>query len=396
MYTDDRGYLLFPIKDGKYMDKMTEDISKECTYSVNKKNVFRGLHINTFGKLITCIVGEFIDIMVDINVSPPKVNYYHLKPGTQVYCPGNYAHGFFCLKENSVLSYHCEGIFGNEEGGLLNYRDPILNIELPKGLTYNDIIINEKDSNAPFLKYDYFIIGHRGFIGSNILNELIKNNKRVYCVNYRLHEKEKIKKLLEIYKPKYFINCAGITGNPNIKWCDTNKLETLNVNVIYQIELLKICEKLNIHYTLLGSGAIFKDISEATSKTLGNDYTNFYSECRILLEKLVKDYSNYLLLRINYPISYKKENELNSKNLLNKLLNYSKIEDISLSITDLDQQIPDLINLIENKKLGIKNFVLDEQQSLKDIIEKYTEKTLKQLNKELIKTERNSTKLLNI
>ena len=396
MYTDDRGYLLFPIKDGKYMDKMTEDISKECTYSVNKKNVFRGLHINTFGKLITCIVGEFIDIMVDINVSPPKVNYYHLKPGTQVYCPGNYAHGFFSLKENSVLSYHCEGIFGNEEGGLLNYRDPVLNIELPKGLTYNDIIINEKDSNAPFLKYDYFIIGHRGFIGSNILNELIKNNKRVYCVNYRLDEKEKIKKLLEIYKPKYFINCAGITGNPNIKWCDTNKLETLNVNVIYQIELLKICEKLNIHYTLLGSGAIFKDISEATSKTLGNDYTNFYSECRILLEKLVKDYSNYLLLRINYPISYKKENELNSKNLLNKLLNYSKIEDISLSITDLDQQIPDLINLIENKKLGIKNFVLDEQQSLKDIIEKYTEKTLKQLNKELIKTERNSTKLLNI
>lgn len=396
MYSDDRGYLLFPIKDGKYMDKMTEDISKECTYSVNKKNVFRGLHINTFGKLITCIVGEFIDIMVDINVSPPKVNYYHLKPGTQVYCPGNYAHGFFSLKENSVLSYHCEGIFGNEEGGLLNYRDPVLNIELPKRLTYNDIIINEKDSNAPFLKYDYFIIGHTGFIGSNILNELIKNNKRVYCINYRLYEKEKIKKLLEIYKPKYFINCAGITGNPNIKWCDTNKLETLNVNVIYQIELLNICEKLNIHYTLLGSGAIFKDINEATNTTLGNDYTNFYSECRILLEKLVKDYSNYLLLRINYPISYKKENELNPKNLLNKLLNYQKIEDITLSITDLDQQIPDLINLIENKKLGIKNFVLDEQQSLKDIIEKYTGKTLKQLNKELIKTERNCTKLLNI
>ena len=65
MYKDHRGYLLFPIKDNKYMDKLSLNISKDCTYSVNHKNVFRGLHINTFAKLITCITGHFIDIMVN-------------------------------------------------------------------------------------------------------------------------------------------------------------------------------------------------------------------------------------------------------------------------------------------------------------------------------------------
>ena len=175
MYKDNRGYLIFPIKDNKYMDKKTKNMSKDCTYSVNKKNVFRGLHINTFGKLITCISGNFIDIMV--NMKTYEVKYYNIKPGDQIYCPSNYAHGFLSLEDNSVLSYHCEGYFGNEVGGLLNYKDPYLNIKLPDYINESEIIINEKDRTAPFLQFDYFLLGSNGFIGSNVLCEL-KNQKK--------------------------------------------------------------------------------------------------------------------------------------------------------------------------------------------------------------------------
>lgn len=390
MYKDNRGYLIFPIKDNKYMDKTTSNISKDCTYSVNKKNVFRGLHINTFGKLITCITGNFIDIIV--NTENYEVKYYNIKPGDQIYCPGGFGHGFISLEDNSVLSYHCEGYFGDEIGGLLNYKDPVLNIELPiKDL---DIIINEKDYNAPFLDFEYFLIGSNGFIGSNILEELKKQGKKILCLKERLHETDKIKYLLEVYKPKYFINAAGLTGTPNIKWCDSNKLETLKVNVLYQVELLKICQNLNIHYTLFGSGVIFKDLDKAYNDTNGNDYTNFYSECRILLENIIKIYSNYLLLRINYPISYKINNLNNPKNLLTKLLSYDNIEDLSLSITNLDTQIPELLKLIENNKTGILNFVIPKQKSIKKILEDYTGKTLEELNKKLIKTNRQTTELI--
>jgi len=99
-------------------------------------------------------------------------------------------------------------------------------------------------------------------------------------------------------------------------------------------------------------------------------------------------------VRINYPISYKEENYNNKKNLLNKLMNYDSIEDISLSITNLDTQIPQLINLIYENKTGIINFVMPEQQSLKRILEDYTGKSLENLNKTLKKTNRSTTKLI--
>ena len=389
MYKDNRGYLIFPVKDNKYIDN-TINTSKDCTYSVNKKNVFRGLHINTFGKLITCITGNFIDIMVDMKTY--KVEYYNIKPGDQIYCPANFAHGFISLEENSVLSYHCEGYFGSEVGDLLNFKDPYLDIKLP--ISDSELILNEKDSGAPFLEFEYFIIGSTGFIGSNIYDELYKQNKKVLCLKERLHETERIQYLLEFYKPKYFINCAGLTGKPNIKWCDSNKLETLKVNVLHQIELLEICERFGVHYTLLGSGAIFKDLDIADSLTDGNDYTNFYSECRILLESILRQYTNYLLIRINYPISYKENNLYNPKNLLTKLLSYDNIEDIKLSITNLDIQIPELLKLIHNNKTGILNFVMPEQQSVKNILEEFTGKTLEELNKKFVKSNRSTTKLI--
>ena len=35
----------------------------------------------------------------------------------------------------------------------------------------SEIIINEKDSGAPYLSFEYFMIGTSGFIGSNIYKE---------------------------------------------------------------------------------------------------------------------------------------------------------------------------------------------------------------------------------
>jgi dTDP-4-dehydrorhamnose 3,5-epimerase len=373
MYSDNRGYLLFPIKNDKYMNQKTINTSKDCTYSINKKNVFRGLHVNSFGKLITCISGHFIDIMVNMNSF--EVEYFDIKPGNQIYCPPNYAHGFISLEENSVLSYHCEGYFGNEIGGLLNYKDLYLNIKLP--VPDDKLIINEKDLNAPFLSFEYFVLGSNGFIGSNIYKELQKQNKKVLIVKYRMEELDKIEELIQFYKPKYFINCAGLTGIPNTKWCNTNQKETLMTNVINQINILNICNKYSVHCTLIGSGAIFKNdnlkkeklqtkLSDDKGNLIDKD-NNYYSYCRILLEELIEYYDNYLLLRINYPLSFNSINLKNPKNLIYKLNNYDKIENISLSVTNLDSLCPIIPLMIENNETGIFNFVNEGQINLLDL-----------------------------
>lgn len=393
MYKDNRGYLIFPIKDDKYMDKFTINTSKDCTYSVNKKNVFRGLHINTFGKLITCITGNFIDIIV--NMETLEVKYYNIKPGDQIYCPANYGHGFVSLEENSVLSYHCEGHFGSEVGGLLNYKDPILKIKLP--VEDDVLIINDKDKNAPFLKFEYFLLGKSGFIGSNIYNELKKQNKKVYALPQRMENLKDIKKMIEFYKPKYFINCAGLTGVPNTSWCNTHKKETLMTNVINQINILNLCNEYNIHCTLIGSATIFKSCKDPKySYDVGdlNDDNNYYSKCRIILEEQIKPFKNCMLLRINYPLSFKTEYLTNSKNLITKLVNYNKIENISLSVSNLDSLCSLISKMIENNENGIFNFVNKGQINLKDLIEIINEKLNKNLNKPCVQTQRESIKII--
>lgn len=395
MYKDNRGYLIFPIKDNKYMDKKTVNTSKDCTYSVNKKNVFRGLHINTFGKLITCISGIFIDIMV--NMETLQVNYYNIKPGDQIYCPANYAHGFLSLEDNSVLSYHCEGYFGNELGGLLNYKDPYLNIKLPDNINESDIIINEKDRTAPFLQFDYFLLGSNGFIGSNVLCELKNQNKKVLCLKLRMENLKEIKKLIEIYKPKYFINCAGLTGIPNTTWCNTNQSETLMTNVINQINILNLCNEYSVHCTLIGSGAIFKsDKNPKYSYSVGDLYddNNYYSKCRIMLEEQIKPFKNCMLLRVNYPFSFKQQSLKNNKNLILKLLKYENIENISLSVTNLDSMCPIIPLMIENNETGIFNFVNSGQLNMIDFYMMICKKFNITIKKPIINTNRESIQIV--
>ena len=59
-YLDNRGKLFFPVKTQL-------QVFKQCTVSVNKQFVFRGIHINNFAKLVTCIQGKILDIIINFD-----------------------------------------------------------------------------------------------------------------------------------------------------------------------------------------------------------------------------------------------------------------------------------------------------------------------------------------
>ena len=88
---------------------------------------------------------------------------------------------------------------------------------------------------------DYLIIGKTGYLGNQIYLELIKQNKKVNYIDNRLHDINGIKTQLFLYKPNFVINAAGLTGSPNIDWCDDNKELTIETNVTYQLTLCHIC-----------------------------------------------------------------------------------------------------------------------------------------------------------
>jgi dTDP-4-dehydrorhamnose reductase len=70
------------------------------------------------------------------------------------------------------------------------------------------------------------IIG-KGYVGSRCAeawkDEVIVADKRIYSV-------EDVLSLLEQYQPDAVLNAAGVRGKPNVDWCETHQLETINGN----------------------------------------------------------------------------------------------------------------------------------------------------------------------
>jgi 3,5-epimerase/4-reductase len=372
-FTDNRGKLFFPIKNN--------GIFQQCTVSCNKKNVFRGIHINNFEKLVTCVQGKILDIIINFDKNAedyliPK--YYTLDSSSelfQILVPPNYGHAFLSLEENSILLYHLAGEFDESYTTHITYLDPFINITLP--IDNKDLIISKKDMMLNFIKpIDYIVFGSTGFLGSNIIDILKITNKNFIISNLRLNEIEKIKTLLSTYSPKYVINCAGLCGTPNIFWCDSNRIETIETNITYQLTLAQICKELNIHLTIFGSAGIFNNDKNYNEDDIGNNFSNFYGECKIYLENIVKNYNNILYLRINYPISDKPSN----KNLLTKLLNYKTIDSCEISITYIENLFPILLKMIENNEIGFCNFTNPGQINLTEIIKIYNSVSNNQIN----------------
>jgi 3,5-epimerase/4-reductase len=365
-YKDSRGELLFPIKNNSF-------VPVECTISKNKKNVFRGLHANKCSKLVTCIQGSIIDIIVNLDKTADNYlvpQYFMLSMVDdnsikQLLVPPNYAHGFLTLEDNTIIMYHFSDIFKPEETIHIHYLDPHININLPINI---QPIMSDKDNIQNFAKpIDYVVIGSNGYLGGHIKNILKTQGKNVITLHERLSDIYAIKNKLSLYKPKYVINAAGLTGVPNIDWCDDNKEQTIDTNITYQLTLCHICKELDIHLTILGSGGIFNTTGIKSETDSGDYYDKFYSEARIYLENIVKHYTNVLYLRINYPIS----SCSNAKNLLVKIANFTKIVNTNLSMTCVDTLFPLLSTIIEENTKGIMNFVNPGIINLIDIKKKY-------------------------
>jgi nucleoside-diphosphate-sugar epimerase len=51
------------------------------------------------------------------------------------------------------------------------------------------------------------------------------------------------------------LNAAGVTGRPNVDWCETHKVETIRSNVIGCLNLADVCHERGIHMTYYGACA---------------------------------------------------------------------------------------------------------------------------------------------
>jgi len=151
---DKRGYFLkdFDKNSNAYFSIFT---IQETFLSYSKKNVLRGLHfqyINPQAKIISCVFGSILDVVVDLRNDSPTFGKHQLfnlsnENHDSLIIPKGCAHGFLALT-NSLIIYKCNEPYDKQSDSGIIYNDPQLNIAWPINRKF---IISDRD-----LKFNRF------------------------------------------------------------------------------------------------------------------------------------------------------------------------------------------------------------------------------------------------
>ena len=133
-FNDSRGYFRELIIEKNIKVKFPFQVM-----SFSKKNVIRGLHIQTKnpqGKFITVIKGTVFDVTVDLRKKSKTYGKYFSKVLSaknllSVYIPPGFAHGFCALDKENFVVYSCTQYRNSKSEIGIDYNDKDLNIEWP-------------------------------------------------------------------------------------------------------------------------------------------------------------------------------------------------------------------------------------------------------------------------
>ena len=128
--------------------------------SFSKKNVLRGLHIQTKkpqDKIITVTYGKIFDIAVDLRKNSKSFGKYVSvtisdKDNFSFYIPGGFAHGFLCLSNECTVNYKCSQYREPGSEKTLSWDDPDVNIKWP----IKRPILSNKDKNLGLSLIEFF------------------------------------------------------------------------------------------------------------------------------------------------------------------------------------------------------------------------------------------------
>eukprot|EP00551_Chaetoceros_affinis_P003767 CAMPEP_0203661572 /NCGR_PEP_ID=MMETSP0088-20131115/59679_1 /ASSEMBLY_ACC=CAM_ASM_001087 /TAXON_ID=426623 /ORGANISM="Chaetoceros affinis, Strain CCMP159" /LENGTH=351 /DNA_ID=CAMNT_0050524251 /DNA_START=79 /DNA_END=1134 /DNA_ORIENTATION=- len=183
--------------------------------------------------------------------------------------------------------------------------------------------------------------GKTGWIGGLMVDMVAKKGIEVKAAESRIEQRETVEKELDEFKPTHVLMSAGITGRPNIDWCEDNKPATIRTNVIGTLNVVDLCNMKNIHCTVYATGCIFK-YDEAhplgsgigfTEDSFPNFAESFYSETKGYMEQMLKCYPSCLTLRVRMPIS----DDLIHRNFITKIAKYERVVNIPNSMTVLTE-----------------------------------------------------------
>ena len=215
------------------------------------------------------------------------------------------------------------------------------------------------------MKYLIFGVGYIGKHMSNGLEESIAVSDRI------LTSDDALKHIL-FHNPDWVINCMGVTGKPNVDWCENHKGETLFGNVELPLNIAKACDKIDTPLLHIGSGCVYTGDNQGDgfSESDGPNFTgSFYSKTKIISEDMLNDF-NVLQARIRMPI----DSDIGcERNLINKIIGFKEVIAEKNSISIVEDMVAACKTLMENECRGVYNVVNPKPMTHPQILDLYTE-----------------------
>ena len=91
------------------------------------------------------------------------------------------------------------------------------------------------------------------------LGELLTEQRKTFkFADARTYDRAAVQAEIEAFGATHVLNAAGVTGRPNVDWCEDHKIETVRSNVIGTLIVADICEVKGVHHTLFATGCIFE------------------------------------------------------------------------------------------------------------------------------------------
>lgn len=151
-HADARGCFRRVFSDAEYHALGLTDTFVEDNVSVSKQGVLRGLHYDfRLAKFVQVLKGEIFDVVVDVRRGSPTFGAWQGFTLTasgceQLYVPRGFAHGFYVLSDEAIMSYKQSGPYDPSSEGQVLWSDPAIGIDWPLA---GAPIVSAKDAAAP-------------------------------------------------------------------------------------------------------------------------------------------------------------------------------------------------------------------------------------------------------
>ena len=207
------------------------------------------------------------------------------------------------------------------------------------------------------------LFGGSGWIGSQ-LAYLFGDTCTV--TNTRM-ESPTAEEVVKEVNPTHVVCCAGLTGRPNVDWCEDHKREVIKTNVVGVLNLADICHRRDIHLTYFGTGCIYDGyVKEYSEEDPPNFTGSYYSKTKVMVQELLKDYEKCLVLRLRMPITGDLKHP---RNFITKIMGYERIVSTQNSMTVLPTLLPYAMDMVKRSLTGTYNFTNPGSMCHEEIME---------------------------